>query len=81
MPNESSAIVNSISLLRNITCLLCPNGLEIPKNKYDDLQSLLQYLPSKYHRFYQTLKYTDKITKDYSLANRQPSDDEEFEDE
>lgn len=61
--------------------LLYEDGRAITKQKYDDLQSLLQYIPSEYHEFYQTLKFTDKTRKDFELASRQSSDDEEYENE
>lgn len=61
--------------------LLYENGRKISKAKYDDLQSLLQYIPSEYHEFYNSLKYTDdEMLNDYALANRQSSDEEEYDD-
>lgn len=61
--------------------LLCENGRKISKAKYDDLQSLLKFIPSEYHEFYNSLKYTDdEMLNDYALANRQSSDEEEYDD-
>lgn len=60
--------------------LLYPNGRDISQEKYLDLQSLLQYIPAKYHKFYQELKYSDQSKKDYAVASRQSSDDEEEDD-
>lgn len=57
--------------------LLYEENLPISKEKFDDLQSLLQFIPGKYHNFYRSLKYTVEPKKDFALASRQSSDDEE----
>lgn len=57
--------------------LLYPGGRPITKQKYDDLQTLLSLIPAEYHEFYRTLKYTESNNKDYALAIRQSSDEEE----
>lgn len=49
----------------------------ISKEKYDDLNSLLEFMPEACHQFYLSLKYTEKSnSKDYGLASRQTSEDE-----
>lgn len=47
--------VNRIS---NVVCpVLYPNGRAISRKKYKDLQDLVEYIPTKYHQFYQRLKF------------------------
>lgn len=41
----------------------------ISKEKFEDLISLIKYIPSKYHDFYKNLKYKDGNLGDYSLAD------------
>lgn len=68
----------NFNLFRSIKLdLLYPDGRAISKQKYDDLLSLLNYIPSDHHNFYKTLKHTQSSVKDYALASRQSSDDEE----
>lgn len=56
---------------------LFPEYREIAYPKYKDLQSLMKYIPEKYHGFYRSLKHDNcNLTKDYALADRQSSDDE-----
>lgn len=61
--------------------LLFTDGRAISKQKYDDLQSLLQYIPNEFHDFYTSLRYTNENDKDFALASRQSSDEEECEEE
>lgn len=50
----------------------------ISQPKYDDLQSLLKYVPAEQHEFYRSLKHdSDTLAKDYALADRQSSDDDD----
>ena len=48
--------------------------IKIAKEKYDDLISLLKYIPSEYHEFYKNIAHNGKSVGDYSLADN--SDDE-----
>lgn len=50
--------------------LLYSDGRPISKLKYNDLQSLLQYMPSHCHAFYETLKFSEENEKDYALDDR-----------
>lgn len=61
--------------------LLYPQFREIAYLKYKDLQKLLQYIPAKFHKFYQSLKHdnSDSIN-DFALADRE-SDSEHESDE
>lgn len=46
-----------------------PNRI-ITKKKYDDLKSLLKFIPSEYHKFYTQLKYkNDDDEEDFGLAS------------
>lgn len=47
---------------------------KIAKEKYEDLISLLKYVPSEYHEFYKNLEHHGDAVGDYSLADQ--SDDE-----
>lgn len=61
---------------------LYPEFRRIGYPKYKDLQKLLQYIPDKYHAFYQSLQHdsSNSIT-DYSLANRESEGESESDDE
>lgn len=61
---------------------LYPEFRRIAYPKYKDLQKLLQYIPDKYHKFYQTLKHdsSDSI-EDYALANYVSGDETDSDDE
>lgn len=55
---------------------------EINYLKYKDLQKLLQYIPEKFHRFYQSLKHDNsELLHDFSLANRESCNETESDDE
>lgn len=54
---------------------LFPFGRSIDKKKYDDLKTLLKFVPSEHHDFYKALK-CDENQLDYGLA----SDAEDSED-
>lgn len=49
----------------------------ITKKKYDDLISLLQFIPEKYHNFYINLQYhnDDETDDDYALASDSENDE------
>lgn len=47
---------------------------EISKEKYEDLISLLSYIPSKYHEYFKNIKHSGMSVGDYSLAEN--SDEE-----
>lgn len=50
--------------------------------KFKDLQKLLQYIPDKYHEFYQSLKHdNNEEINDYALANRESDDEADSDDE
>lgn len=52
----------------------------ISKSKFEDLQKLLKYVPPEHHKFFESLKYTNNENyKDYALASRESSDEEEEE--
>lgn len=52
----------------------------ITKQKYDDLKSLLKFIPTEYHAFYTQLKHTDdNADKDYGLASGNSDEDNEDE--
>lgn len=64
--SQSDAPILQISLQKKNTSkkladinlpLLYSNEREIDKNKYDDLQQLMDYVPTNYHEFFNTLKY------------------------
>lgn len=57
---------------------LYPQFRQIGYPKYKDLQKLLQYIPDKYHKFYQLLKHdnSDSIN-DYALASGNECDSDE----
>lgn len=57
--------------------LLYPQGREITKAKYEDLQSLLNLIPSEHHAFYRNLKYQNTSDHDMGLAVRESSDEDE----
>lgn len=87
--SPAEAPILSVSLMKNTKSnpfkkaklnLLYEDGRLISKAKYNDLQSLLNYILPEYHDFYKTLKYTDAEFEDYALAS-QSSDDEEIDDE
>lgn len=61
---------------------LCRHDRKISKQKYSDLQRLLNHIPQSHHEFYMKLKCSTSKTlkKDFALAIRQ-SDDEEEEEE
>lgn len=48
--------------------------IKIAKEKYEDLLSLLRYIPSEYHEFYQNISHKSESVGDYSLADN--SDEE-----
>lgn len=49
----------------------------ISKDKYDDLQEILKFIPTEHHEFYKSLKYTESGQyKDFALAARDSSDEE-----
>lgn len=54
------------------------NQREITKQKYDDLQQLLDYVPDVYHDFFKNLNFGED-SFDYSLAIRHSDDEEEEE--
>lgn len=55
---------------------LCPKGCPISKSKYDDLQILLENIPTEYHNFYQTLNHvSDDSINDFGLVSRISSDE------
>lgn len=55
---------------------LCPKGCPISKSKYDDLQILLENIPTEYHNFYQTLNhFSDDSINDFGLVSRISSDE------
>lgn len=54
--------------------LLYPNGKTITAQKYNDLMSLMEFIPRNYRRFYQTLR-TNNSDKDYDYGSGD-SDDE-----
>lgn len=47
----------------------------ITKKKYDDLMSLLKFIPSEYHYFYTQLKYED-ADEDFGMASGDSDNDE-----
>lgn len=49
--------------------ILYPNGRPITKKKFNDLQSLLEYIPPDFHALYNELKYRDDDDdRDYALS-------------
>lgn len=54
----------------------------ISKAKYDDLIQSLEYITDEHHQFYKSLKYStnNETEKDYGLASRLSSDDENMSD-
>lgn len=42
---------------------------KISKEKFEDLISLLKYIPSEYHDFYKNLRHGNETGGDYSLAD------------
>lgn len=50
----------------------------ITKNKYNDLMSLLKYIPSEYHAFYKELKYEQSANdEDHGLASGCSDEDDD----
>lgn len=49
----------------------------ISKEKFEDLNSLLEFIPEQHHQFYTSLEHTTNsdLRKDYALASRQLSDE------
>jgi len=41
---------------------------KISKNKYDDLQSLKLFIPPKYHKFYDDLKFDCRAEKQFEIV-------------
>lgn len=61
---------------------LYPGNRRIGYLKYKDLQKLLQYIPDKYHKFYQSLEHDSCDSKDdYALADRESGDETDSDDE
>lgn len=61
---------------------LYPQSRKIAYAKYKDLQKLLKYIPDKFHNFYQSLEHDqDNSIKDFALADRQSSDENDSDDE
>lgn len=57
---------------------LYPNGRNISKQKFKDLQELMNFIPTEFHTFYESFKYTDtKEEIDYVFSLRESSDEEE----
>lgn len=58
---------------------LYPNGRIISALKYNVLQEILILIPTEFHNFYRSLKYTDveDYAKDYAFCARESSDEEE----
>lgn len=62
--------------------ILYPQSRKIAYAKYKDLQKLLKYIPDKFHNFYQSLEHDqDNSIKDFALADRQSSDENDSDDE
>lgn len=50
---------------------------EISLEKFNDLKSVLKYIPQEYHDFYNSIKHSNIANaKDYGLASRQSSIEE-----
>lgn len=51
---------------------------QISRLKYKDIQHLLKFVPEQYHWFYRSIRFTDDDSeRDYALAARQSSDEED----
>lgn len=56
-------VINSMSRI-NLPCLR-RYGNKITSQKYQDLQTLLQYVPEQYHEFYKSLKVDNSKSTEY----------------
>lgn len=57
---------------------LYPNGRNISKIKYNDLQELIDQVPNKFRTFYGSFKYVNSnVDKDYVFSARESSDEED----
>lgn len=62
--------------------ILFPQSRKIAYPKYKDLQKLLKYIPEKFRNFYRSLEHDQNNSiKDFALADRQSSDENESDDE
>lgn len=51
-------------------CYLYMGPRPISKSKFDDLQTLMKYVPEKYHEYYRTLEHDqNNSVKDFALLN------------
>lgn len=65
---QKNPVAMPFSLTR--VCFSFADTLAISQNKYDDLQSLLQYVPESHHEYYRSLKRdSNNSIKDYALVD------------
>lgn len=59
-------------------CYSYMNALKISKCKYNDLQTLLKYIPESCQEYYRSITYdqNDSTETDYALVDRESSDEE-----
>lgn len=78
-PNEINFRKKTIDVKLDVFLpVLYPRGRLISQTKYNDLQSLLVFVPTTYHSFYADLKYKrNDDDKDYALCERESSEEEE----
>lgn len=58
--------------------VLFPDGREISKKKFDDLQELSQFIPTEYHAFFKDLEFNpaNDSKPDFAFSFRESSDEE-----
>lgn len=55
--------------------ILFPNGRQLQKEKVENLQELLRYIPPVYHEFYINLKCDDSAVEDNGLFGENSDED------